>query len=370
MASSSEIHNLLYTFDLYRGMQENRLEYIYRGPFSDKVVENLMLLAESNLREDPTALSTKKKLYFLMVESLQNITRHQHEEESEVASEKSGLFIIRKVWKRYFLTTGNLIHEGEIEGLKDHIDKINSLSTQELKSQYRKVLDEGKISPKGGAGLGLIGMARKSGNKLDYSFKQVDDQHWYFYLNMALDDIHPEEDEEEMHPVSGTYFDNISSIHDMLNTENVLLNYCGSFQIDSYGNIKEIIGSQVPDTYLALRLQTVILELVQNISLHGSNLDKKKGKPSGILVFSIKDGKYRIATGNFIENDKVSYFEDEIEKSCRVFNILTSDSEEQTPRLNGQSFMKIQMASKNCLDWEVQPINEEFSFVTILATVE
>jgi len=52
---------------------------------------------------------------------------------------------------------------------------------------YKKQLREGKISGKGGAGLGLIDIARKTGNHLDYMFFPADDTTKYFVLKVRVD---------------------------------------------------------------------------------------------------------------------------------------------------------------------------------------
>ena len=52
---------------------------------------------------------------------------------------------------------------------------------------------------KGGAGLGLIEMAKKTGNKLDYDFVPLDDEYAYFILSKTVNSvgvgIHSEDDE-------------------------------------------------------------------------------------------------------------------------------------------------------------------------------
>ena len=43
------------------------------------------------------------------------------------------------------------------------------------------------ISSKGGAGLGIIDMALKSGNKFEYSFNQIDDSNSFFTLKVKVE---------------------------------------------------------------------------------------------------------------------------------------------------------------------------------------
>ena len=154
-----------FIFKLFKAMQKDNLNYIYRGVFTAKITDNILALAESNLvkKEDPRAL--KRKVYNVMVEGLQNVTKHQADIDEDVEN-NNGVFVLKKEYAKYFITTGNLIENENISGLKAQIEQVNKLDKDELKAYHRQVLVDGKISSKGGAGLGLIDMARKSGNKL------------------------------------------------------------------------------------------------------------------------------------------------------------------------------------------------------------
>ena len=74
----------------------------------------------------------------------------------------------------------------EVEKLKTRLDKVNSLSKEELRSFYREILDNNQISQKGGANLGMIDMARKSGEKLEYHFTKVNDSLTFFDLKVRI----------------------------------------------------------------------------------------------------------------------------------------------------------------------------------------
>ena len=42
------------------------------------------------------------------------------------------------------------------------------------------------MSKKGGAGLGFIDIARKSGNKLEYHFEKINDDYYFFIINSQI----------------------------------------------------------------------------------------------------------------------------------------------------------------------------------------
>ena len=47
-------------------------------------------------------------------------------------------------------------------------------------------MGNGKLSEKGGGGLGLIDIAKKSRNKLGYSFKEIDKDYSFFTLIVKI----------------------------------------------------------------------------------------------------------------------------------------------------------------------------------------
>ena len=51
---------------------------------------------------------------------------------------------------------------------------------------YKKQIKEGKISEKGGAGLGLIDIARKTEEPLEYQFLQLDQDTFFFILKVEI----------------------------------------------------------------------------------------------------------------------------------------------------------------------------------------
>ena len=69
---------------------------------------------------------------------------------------------------------------------KDKLEDINAMGKEELKEFYKNVLNNGQMSEKGGGGLGMIDIARKSGQKLDYGFMPFDDNHSFFSLNVNI----------------------------------------------------------------------------------------------------------------------------------------------------------------------------------------
>jgi len=66
--------------------------------------------------------------------------------------------------------------------------RINRSTHEEIKELYKFILNHQRISEKGGGGLGLVDIARKTGNKLEYTFRPYDDRYSFFYLDLMVDE--------------------------------------------------------------------------------------------------------------------------------------------------------------------------------------
>lgn len=144
---------------------------------------------ENKLMEANEQSKTRKKIYNVLVESLQNLYHHVDELPDEYKNQvdpKFGTIIIVKDNDKYTISIGNFIRSTKIKYLKDKIDKINSLSREELKDMYKFILNHQKLSAKGGGGLGLVDIARKTGNKLNYTFLPVNDEFYFFNLDIYI----------------------------------------------------------------------------------------------------------------------------------------------------------------------------------------
>ena len=131
----------------------------------------------------------KKKLYNIMVESLQNLFHHADdlpEELTETLGQRYGMIVITRVDDGFGITSGNFVSSINETFLTEKIEKINSLSSDELKEMYKYILNYQKMSSKGGGGLGLIDIARKSDKKLEYRFHPYNEKYYFYTLDIFV----------------------------------------------------------------------------------------------------------------------------------------------------------------------------------------
>ena len=163
----------------------------YKGNVDSDVINHVLDTVEDKMVQINEQAKLRKKVYNVLVESLQNLYHHVDkvpEDFEDQTSEKFCLLIVEKVDYGYKIITGNFVHADNIEKLEEKIKRINRSSHEEIKELYKFILNHQRISAKGGGGLGLVDIARKTGNKLDYTFKQYNDKYSFFYLNILVDE--------------------------------------------------------------------------------------------------------------------------------------------------------------------------------------
>jgi hypothetical protein len=122
-----------------------------------------------------------------MVECLQNISKHADDfTSSDFLFSGRGIFLVSKGDNEYSVTTGNAVENDRIEELTKMLESINKMDKDELKALYKKQMKEGRLSEKGGAGLGFIDIKRKTGRDLEYHFLPISDDTSFFLLTSTI----------------------------------------------------------------------------------------------------------------------------------------------------------------------------------------
>ncbi len=175
--------------DYYENISRGDILLAYKGSITSELINDVLETVEKRLDDTNELGKTRKKLYNVLVESLQNLYHHieeTHEGIEEELDPKFGVLVIERENGMYKVTTGNFINSTKIKFLKEKIDKINSLSRDELKDMYKFILNHQKLSAKGGGGLGLVDIARKTGNKLEYIFHNYNNNYYFFNLIIKI----------------------------------------------------------------------------------------------------------------------------------------------------------------------------------------
>jgi len=169
-------------------MMSQKLILVYEGDFTQETTKSILSMAERNLDSSGEDSSIKRKVFNVMVEALQNIVKHSSEKGMKAGSlvSSSAIFMISKEPNRYSILTGNPILKSDVPGLTKNLEELNNLDKEGLKEMYKAIIKNTQISEKGGAGLGFVDMARKSGEKLEFIFPEMDNDYSFFCLKVTV----------------------------------------------------------------------------------------------------------------------------------------------------------------------------------------
>ena len=161
----------------------------YKGNVDSDIINHVLDTVEDKMVAVNEQSRLRKKVYNVLVESLQNLYHHVDkvpDDFEDQTADRYGLLVVKKVDGGYKIITGNFVLADNIEKLEEKIKRINRSSHEEIKELYKFILNHQRISEKGGGGLGLVDIARKTGNKLEYSFKEYNEQYSFFYLDILV----------------------------------------------------------------------------------------------------------------------------------------------------------------------------------------
>ena len=368
--------NTYFFKELFGKLNQHQLCYAYSGNFTENLTQHILSLVETGLESASEQLSTKKKVYFIMVESLQNITQHQGNAAVRI---EDGFFCIDKYKDGYQITSGNRVGNAQVKELKEKLEKVNAMNVAQLKAYSQEILSEGSFSDKGGAGLGLIEIARKSGSKLVYDFVPQEEGYSYFYFQSNVIEKGATAITELM-PVSETNLEMAKDIHKAITENNLKLFYHGKF---AHENLKSLLKMTANSTFVSEDISfkktamALMIELLQNICFHGESIATASLEKPGLFMVSDTKENCALLSGNYIKNTNI----DKITTYINELNILSPDGLEnlfltviskehiETQPGAGLGFIDVRLKSGNPIEISITPFSEELSFLILKTNI-
>ncbi|MBK9513482.1 MAG: hypothetical protein IPO05_07600 [Flavobacteriales bacterium] len=158
-----ESHPLITLFDAFA---EEQLVIIYGGSFPDDHTARLIGLGDDAMGDKPVEKGLRTRTAFVLVEAYQNVVRHRP---TSVKDERS-TFIFLHATDSTEVITVNAVDADDLPALRTALDRIQGRSPDELKALFLSSLQRNEQTKRGGAGLGLIEMARRSGHGVRHRF--------------------------------------------------------------------------------------------------------------------------------------------------------------------------------------------------------
>lgn len=356
-------------------MMEDRLMFVYRGVVTNQNSEALLLLLEKEMEQSEFGFVGRKRLFMFVLESLQNVSRHSNGDDHDVMS----LVVYSKLDDGYTVTTANVIERSDESDLREQLDLLNKLEAKEIRKLYRERLSTTDFSTKGGAGLGLIEMAKKTGNKLDFDFVPIDDKSLYFVLSKSVDSSGKSINEGgQTHQYSGK---NIITLEKMMADNSIATVWSGHLTTEIEKQVLTFTETKMAEDDIEVKVRrkvfSVMLESLQNISKYnpGFEVEERLGMPIA-MVSSEKEGM-RLTTGNLIKNSKIPKMEDRLKTVNKydkkglkeLYRISLAGEDLKAEKTGIMGLIDIARKSGHKLEYRFDKVNSEYSYYVLSVLV-
>lgn len=356
------------TFNYFETFEDDKLMFSYMGALSNHMVISSINLIEKNIKKDENFKKIRNKLSYLMIESFQNILRYGDEPQDKKFRYRKEMFIVRNIGGVIYIGSVNLIDNKKISYVDGKLQEVNHLDGEELNQLYRKILTNNEFTKAGGAGLGFIEMARKTHQKLQYDFVEIDENYSYFYLLITVKSKKAKDIDEKV-KLNVDWFKNF---HDNACSQDLVVMHKGNFSPVVIDPVIEIVESNIKTKAVNVQKLAfhIILEALQNLSLHSLGADDEK---EAIFIIRHQNNKHLISTGNFIKQKNVDELKEQLDnikqlskkELKRIFeekkHRKTYGSEE--PEI-GLGLLEIAIESNNQFDFSFIQTSEGVAFYT------
>jgi hypothetical protein len=287
----------------------------HAGDHSHSPSFNMVSIVEHNLSLF-LPKSLVKKFSYIVIEAVQNIERYSDHNYSQ--EDFSLIFCDDNT---FHVITRNLVENGKVSALEERLDTINSKHSEELNQFYIECSRSDEFSSKG-AGLGLIDIARKSKNPLDYTFTKKNEAYSSYMLHIKIP-IREEINEEmaEQSPVVLT-----RTLFSAFGNNNSTLFYSGDFSNSFLHALLDMLKVAKKNEKMSAdtKVHHMLIELTQNIKRHGHSISNNI---PGYLCIEWGKENIGLSSYNLINSEKKAEINKKIE-------LLNASSEEELKTLS------------------------------------
>jgi len=161
-------------------LNAKKIEFVYSGPLWTEGIAEIAGTLKKQLEIDGVPSYTAQEIFSVFIEQLNNMLMYSVQktgfkvESGKNAVYPKGTLIFGTERDSYFIQTGNIMKNDNVEMVKNRINHLNSLDKEEKRKYYKEQMRLKDTNPESrGAGLGLIEIAKRISSKMEYSFDDL-----------------------------------------------------------------------------------------------------------------------------------------------------------------------------------------------------
>lgn len=180
----------LETYMLQKIMPNEERVLFYSGCFSQKVLIGTVDAIKYEMKQEGTPLALSSKIIITYIEMVQNIIRYSiNRMEKSQDDEEYGcghIVVGKKNPEAYSICSANIVSDLTANVLKEKLDAIRAMSPDELKKAYKAKLRGDVDENSKGAGIGLLEVAKKASQPIEYECTKADGDNSVFFMKVTI----------------------------------------------------------------------------------------------------------------------------------------------------------------------------------------
>jgi len=167
-------------YALFNALAHEQGSVLYAGAFPDDHTPRMIEVSERMLSEENgCGRELRSRTTFTLIEAYQNLVRHR----ARTTFGNAAILLLHGE-RNTDVMTMNEVRNEDVEALRTALTRTEGLDADALKRMFLETLTSGTNGPRGGAGLGLIEMARRSGHPLRYEIVPGTGSVHHFHLEV------------------------------------------------------------------------------------------------------------------------------------------------------------------------------------------
>ncbi|MGE5546720.1 MAG: SiaB family protein kinase [Solirubrobacterales bacterium] len=173
-----------------RDLDEKGIIFSFSGYMSEGILFSLGDALRQKMALEDTNVTTIKKVFSVFVEQAQNIIRYSAEKltggDGMGVELSSGVVTIGSENGKFFILCANTVLDEDVPRLRQRLEMLRGMDRDAIKAYYKEQLREAPEENSRGATIGLIEIARRASEPLEFDFDPIDGERSFFVLKVSI----------------------------------------------------------------------------------------------------------------------------------------------------------------------------------------
>ncbi|MDA8231982.1 MAG: SiaB family protein kinase [Magnetospirillum sp.] len=171
-------------------LDEKGIVFSFSGYMSEGILYSLGEALRQKMAIEDADVGTIKKVFSVFIEQAQNIIRYSADKvQGNVGQDvelSSGMVSIGHRDGKFFIVCANVMREKDVPRLRQRLERLRGMDRDAIKAYYKEQLREAPDDDSLGATIGLIEIARRASEPIEFDFDPIDGERSFFCLRVSI----------------------------------------------------------------------------------------------------------------------------------------------------------------------------------------